>query len=580
MHKKRKTEWSAPVRELLLQDRTTGGRIVWGTDDYASQGPDFAPEREMTARAWDVLRPRAQKAEEQRARRTRTRAEVFTPAWICKAQLDLADEPGKERSWQEYADAPRLEVACGEAPYLTGGRDAVTGRAVPLAKREGVLDRKLRAVSAGAQDEEQWLRWALRALKSVYGFELQGDSLLLARENLLRTFCDALEERLGRAPAEEEVTVAAEILCWNLWQMDASAACPPFRPDAPCRIKNWRTGRMTAYRALLEGGEDLVFDAVVGNPPYQRKDGGNGASATPVYPLFVQQAKQLNPVCASLIIPAKWYSGGKGLDRFRDEMLHDRRISHLVDYTNSLDCFPGVDIAGGACYFLWQRDYSGPCRFVNIRKGVRQQADRFLDEFPTLIRYPAAVSILHKVRALGEPSLAGQVSSRKPFGLATNVRPASQGELTLRFNGGTGPFPREQIHKGQDMIDRWKVMLSYLTAEHAGQPDKSGRFRVLSTMELLGPGSVCTETYLVAGSFAGKRQAMHLEQYLRTRFVRFLIGQVAVSQHVTRQCFAFVPQQDFSKSWTDRALYEKYGLTREETDFIQSLIKPMDGKER
>lgn len=579
MKKAEKSEWSASVREMLLRDQTTGSRIVWAVDDYAPLGPEFTPQRELTAELRVVLRPRAQKQQEQKTRRTRARGEVFTPAWICAAQNDLTDLFWTGRGQTEYVDAPRLELACGEAPYLAGWRDAVTGRRIPLSKRTGMLDRKLRAAGVAAQSEEEWMCLALRAVRSVYGFEFQGDSLLLARENLLHTFEEAVRDRLNRAPAEHELLAAAEALSWNLWQMDAVSACPPGRPESPCRLKNWSTGQTETYQALLQGQGTLRFDAVVGNPPYQRKDGGNGASASPVYPLFVQQAKALAPRCASLIIPAKWYSGGKGLDRFRDEMLHDRRISHLVDYTNSLDCFPGVDIAGGACYFLWQREYDGTCDFTNFRKGARQHAVRFLDEFPTLIRYPAAVSIVHKVQALAEPSLAQRVSSRKPFGLATNVRPGETGELTLRYNGGTGPFPREEVRKGAEMIGQWKVMLSYLTAEHAGQPDKSGRFRILSTMELLAPGTVCTETYLVAGSFDRKREAVHLEQYLRTRFVRFLVGQVAVSQHVTRQCFSLVPEQDFSRAWTDRALYEKYGLTHEEIAFVQSLIKPMDGKE-
>lgn len=168
------------------------------------------------------------------------------------------------------------------------------------------------------------------------------------------------------------------------------------------------------------------------------------------------------------------------------------------------------------------------------------------------------------------------VTSRKPFGLATNVLPLEYGELTLRYNKGKGKYPLDEVSIGRDLIDKWKVMLSYLSAEHAGQPDKSGMFKVLSTLEILPPKHICTETYLLAGYFENEKEANNLLTYLKTRFVRFLIGQIAMSQHITKNSFSFVPQQDFSKPWTDEELYQKYGLTEEEIAFIESMIKPME----
>ena len=320
----------------------------------------------------------------------------------------------------------------------------------------------------------------------------------------------------------------------------------------------------------------MKFDVIIGNPPYQLSDGGNGASARPLYHMFVEQAKKLNPRYLTMIIPARWYSGGKGLDDFRQTMLNDKRIRRLVDYTDSKDLFPGVDIAGGICYFLWDRDHPGICTYTNNYNGESVTIDKQLNEYATFIRYPIADGIITKVTALKERAMDTMVTTRKPFGLATNVLPMTYGELTLRYNKGVGPFTRSKITVGKEYIDKWKVMISYLSAEHAGQPDKSGKFKVLSTMEILPPKYVCTETYLLAGWFDSEEEANNLLGYLKTKFARFMVAQIAVSQHITKNCFAFVPVQDFTKPWTDEELYKKYGLNEEEIAFIDSMIKPMD----
>ena len=317
----------------------------------------------------------------------------------------------------------------------------------------------------------------------------------------------------------------------------------------------------------------VKIDFIIGNPPYQEEDGGSGASARPIYNKFIDSVKKLPPKGMALIIPAKWYSGGKGLDDFRRDMLKDKRICRLVDYTDSTDCFPGVDVAGGVCYFVWNRDYKGKCLYTNNYHGTSTTIERDLDEYDTFIRYPIAVRVVSKVRQLNETTLDTVVTSRKPFGLDTKARPTSAGDIKLRFNGGVGPYERSRIKIGTDMIDKWKIIISYLTAEHAGQPDKNGQFRVLSTMEKLGPKMVCSETYLVAGAFDTEEEANNYMGYLKTKFARFLLAQIAVTQHVSRTTFAFVPVQDYSKPITDQELYKKYGLNEEEIAFIERMIK-------
>ncbi len=201
--------------------------------------------------------------------------------------------------------------------------------------------------------------------------------------------------------------------------------------------------------------------------------------------------------------------------------------------------------------------------------------EKALNEYDTFIRYPIADSIVEKVVSVSRQFMSEQVTARKPFGLATNVLPIESGDITLRYNKGVGPFNREAITTNKDLIDKWNVMMSYLSAEHAGQPDKNGKFRILSTTDILPPGYVCTETYLLAGSFDTEQEAQNHLCYLKTKLVRFLIAQLAISQHITRKSFAFVPAPDTSKLWVDEDLYEKYNLTPEEIQFIESMIKPM-----
>jgi len=322
----------------------------------------------------------------------------------------------------------------------------------------------------------------------------------------------------------------------------------------------------------------MKFDVIIGNPPYQLSDGGGGAgkSAAPIYQKFVEQAKKLNPRYLTMIIPSRWFSGGKGLDEFRKSMLNDDRLSHIVDYADSKDCFPsGVDIPGGICYFLWQSSYHGLCQVRNIQKNVTDYVcSRALNEFPTFIRSNEAVSIVKKVLAKGEKKLSEQVLSRKPFGLESNTDFDDDGELLLRNSSGLGKIKYERVTSGFDLIDKWKVVVSKVTFEHAGVPDKDGMMRVLSVIQKLPPRSVCTETYLVVGTYESKEYAENMISYLTTKFSRFLIMQMLASMNMSKSSYSFLPMQDFSRSWTDNELYKKYGLDDEEISFIESTIKP------
>lgn len=336
------------------------------------------------------------------------------------------------------------------------------------------------------------------------------------------------------------------------------------------------TNDVKTWIAELFGG-DMQFDVVIGNPPYQLSDGGFGASASPIYHKFVERAKDLQPRFLTMVIPSRWFGGGKGLGEFRATMLADARIRKLVDYENARDAFPGIDLAGGVCYFLWDRDNPGSCEVTNIAGDTSPViGERRLNEFPSFVRHSAAVPIIRKVLGKHEPRMNQQVSSRKPFGLATNVRPEKSGDLTLRWEKGEGPFPSKKIQVGVELIDKWKVITSYVGYDHAGNPGKDGRRRVFSKIDILPPGTICTETYLVVGAYENKKQATNLVAYMKTRFFRFLVAQFMYSHHLTRSAYDFVPVLDMNSEWTDEKLAKRYELAHEEVQFIRSKVRPYD----
>lgn len=325
-----------------------------------------------------------------------------------------------------------------------------------------------------------------------------------------------------------------------------------------------------------KNGEPMTFDAIVGNPPYQIADGGNNASAMPVYQKFVELATTIEPHYASMIMPSRWYSGGRGLDDFRANIMNDTRMRVLYDYASSDYCFPGVDISGGICYFLWDKDYDGPCTVTNAESQIAHSVKRYLNEFPILVRSNAAISIIDKVARRKEQTLDTFVSSQKPFGLRTFARPDENGNLTLRWNGGKGPISSDKVTGGTELIDKWKVIVSRVLYEHGGKADKNGQSRILSILEMLGPKEVCSETYIVVNSYDTEAEAAGLYSYLKTKFARFLIMQATSSIMITRGCFMFVPVQNFTEEWTDEKLYKKYELTEDEIALIESTIRVME----
>lgn len=323
-----------------------------------------------------------------------------------------------------------------------------------------------------------------------------------------------------------------------------------------------------------EGIFNMKFDVIIGNPPYQLSDGGNGASAKPIYNLFVEQAKKLKPRYMSMIIPSRWFAGGKGLDDFRESMLNDKSVVKIIDYVNAKDCFSGISLGGGVCYFLWDRDNPRKCEFTNIHDGKESTDLRNLSEFPVFVRYNEAISVIRKVLSKKEKMVSEVVGSRNPFGLSSSTRGvAEKRDLTLYSSAGTGYITEQEVTQGKNIIDKNKVMISKVTSEHAGEPDKSGMFAVLSTIRVLKPKEVCTDSYLIAYESDNITMAENFAKYMCTKFFRFLLLQAVSSINLSKDKFQFVPMQDFSEEWTDEKLYSKYNLTQDEIDFIESMMK-------
>ncbi len=324
---------------------------------------------------------------------------------------------------------------------------------------------------------------------------------------------------------------------------------------------------------------NMKFDVIVGNPPYQMNVGVEKENyAIAIYHRFVQQAKKLNPRYLTMIIPARWYAGGRGLDEFRDEMLHDRHIREIHDYVNPEECFPGVQIKGGVCYFLWCRETEGDCRIVAYRDGnIESESTRPLLEkgADTFIRHNKAITILRKVMACNEKSFSALVSPQTPFGIITSFKDFydhyKQGCVKFYTNSKEGFVNMGNVMTKKEWVKEWKVLISAAYGAGEGYPHQ-----IINKPFVVEPDSCCSQTYLVIGPFTTKEKCMNVVSYIKTRFFRFMVMLKKNAQHAMRGVYQFVPIQDFSKPWVDEELYKKYNLTVDEIKFIESMIKPME----
>ena len=326
---------------------------------------------------------------------------------------------------------------------------------------------------------------------------------------------------------------------------------------------------------------NMKFDVIIGNPPYQLSDGGsgNGNSALPLYDKFVLQAIKLNPRFLTMIIPSRWFAGGRGLDEFRKIMLNNNKLKYLVDYPKSRECFDGVDIAGGVCFFLYDNLYNGPCTITNKQNNDEDTLVRKLNEFDIFIRYNKAVSIVRKINSSEDLNYKSSMFTSNPFGFRSFIRGEKQkfaNSITLITSDGKTYIDKVNLIKNKEQLFKYKVCFGKINPDRGGVNGNSTVYNVINKPFIALPNEVISETYLLIDTFDNEYQAKNCLKYFTTKFSRFLILITMSSMNLTNNNLMFIPKQDYDEIWTDEKLYKKYNLTQEEIDFIESMIKPME----
>lgn len=640
--------WGDPLLKVLLADRTLSRPIRWATDGISALGRGFGrwdamtPARVRKAVAQGLLRPRAAKSLEERLARVRAHGEVFTPAWICRRMTDVADEPWfcehaesfqdtmvfpdfplpadlpplelnlrKGCRWQDYVSLRRLEVTCGEAPYLTARYDAATGEPIPWPLRHGVLDRKLRLLPL-CLNRHAWRLWAERAFAATYGYEYQGDNLFLARCNLLLAFEEAHRRRWGDAPAPETLADIAETLSWNLWQMDGFTELPPceaapapqddlFAPARPpfvvrpCRL---RVEGKTCTLDTVKGDKTMKFDFIIGNPPYQDETkGDNETYAPPTYHRFLDSAYTLSDR-VEMIHPARFlFNAGSTPKAWNEKMLTDPHLKVEFYEPDASKVFPGTDIKGGVAitYRDASHDFGAIGTFTpfeelnTIKQKVCGTDFRPLSEIVFSRTSYRLTEVLHQEH----PEAAGQLSKGHLYDMSTNIfellpqvfseKKPEDGKDYIQIYGrekGERVFRwiRKDYVNEPKNLNYWKVVLP--------KSNGSGALGEVLTTPLIGEPLIgSTETFISVGCFETQAEAEACLKYLKTKFARAMLGILKVTQDNPPDRWAYVPLQDFTAGsdidWgrtiaeIDQRLYQKYGLSEEEVAFIESKVKEM-----
>lgn len=488
--------------------------------------------------------------------------EVFTPPSLANSMLDLL--PGK--LWTD-PKSTFLDPVCKSGVFLR-----------EIAKR---LDKGL---ESQIPDRQKRINHILS--KQLYGVGITELTALLSRRSVYGSkeangeysFCESFDNEHGNIKFEK---------IQHSWQNSKCKYCGASQEV----YKRDETSETYAYNFIHTDQPEklfnMKFDVIVGNPPYQLNDGGGtGSSAVPIYHKFIEQAKKLNPTYLSMIIPARWFSGGRGLDEFRDEMLNDKRIRVLHDFIRADDVFPGVEIKGGVCYFLWQNNSEGKTKVITHKEnGIILESERTLleENAETYIRYNEAISILRKIQKFKEDSFSKLISANDPFGFDIRVagsykrvKPSYKKKpfadsVTFYYNGwqkeGVGYIDKKQIKKNVDWINDYKILIPKAWGIGSMVNDWLNPIIVESP-------SCCTETYLVIGPFKNEKTIKNVSKYIQTRFFHFLVLLIKNTQNAMKKVYSFVPMQDFSEDWTDEKLYSKYSLTTEEINFIESMIRP------
>ena len=612
---------SADLLKILLKDRTTKKNIVWATHSYELLGKGFAPSdritpSRVTGTYANLIQPRSEKSKYEQKDRTKIRAEVFTPTWLVEKQNGYMEAELEALDLKDYIQVRWLEITCGEAPYMVTRYDTVTGEEIPLSERVGFVDRKLQRISREVSNEATFYELVKKAYRASYGYEYQGDSLLLARENLLATFEDYYLAKTGNQPTLEQQKEIATIISYNVFQMDGLKKISPYSAtqeqsqqlslfsdelevqeveESKTQIKDWKKNKMIGFERLSSEESEMKFDVVIGNPPYQEEAQGTSTKDMPIYHKFISESYKISRK-VSLITPARFLSNAGGTPKtWNQQMLNNQHVKVSFFEQKSCNVFPGTDIKGGVAvtYYDAEREFEPIEVFVpfiemnSIRKKVIKKNFESIDQFVTnrgSYRYSDLIYT-------DFPKLMSRVSDRRVASnafeklpeLFFDIKPEDGNEYIKIY----GRFNNERVYKWfrKDYVtcpsnfEKYKIILP--------KANGSGAIgEVLSTPVIGYPVIGYTETFISVGEFDSLEEAEACLKYIKSKFLRTMLGILKITQDNTKAVWHYIPLQDFTVNsdidWTqsvadiDRQLYQKYDLSPEEIAFIETHVREMD----
>lgn len=608
---------------LLLKDHTTGKNIKWGTDSYINHGYSFRDDQEIKIdliTGWyeGFIRPRVDKDIDIQLERQRNRAEVFTPSWVIKLQVDAALEDMEKLPLTDFLKTKWLEITCGEAPYMVNRYDMETGEVIPLKDRAGFIDVKFKKLNEAIESEEEWLKLAVEIYKASYGYEYQGDSLLLARENLILTFIDNYFYMFGAFPKEKILLEITKIISLNVFQMDGLTYEVPYSDGGTgvdgtqlslfeeieaeenitpklAKIKLWEKDKLTEFKDLSERIEfDMKFDVVIGNPPYQNEGSGEKARDEPIYNYFMDESYRIGKK-SILITPGRFlFNAGQTPKKWNRKMLNDPHLKVMYYESISRNVFENTLIKGGIAITYYDSTKSiGPIgsftQYEELNSILEKIGDHSLNE---LLYGKSSYKFTQKLYE-DNPTFKNIISSNEKKSISSNIYDKiptvffddklneKQVQILLRAdNRRKLKWIDEDYIEHHPNLDKYKVILPATNG--------SGKFgETLSKPGVYGPKVGYSQTFISFGAFDNIDEAQNLLKYLKTKFARATLGSLKVTHHnQTKEVWSNVPSQNFTPSsdinWDttvteiDQQLYKKYGLIEEEIQFVENNVKEME----
>lgn len=611
---------SGTLLTILLKDRTTNKNVVWASPSYEGMGKPFCADqpikKNLIIGPYDsIIQPRVEKNKRNQEIRTRKRGEVFTPPWLVDKQVSIVMNEIGDISFESFIALRWLELACGEAPYIVTRYDSVSGDIIPVDKRVGFLDRKLQRIAEESTTEKEFIKWSKIAYESSYGYELQGDSLVLARENLLLSFCEHYDCKFGKLPTMKVIKQIANIISYNIFQMNGLTKQTPYSSDSKNNIqlnlfdevndqekkgdmftlvKDWKNKVLVSVDSISKGDEMMKFDVVIGNPPYQEET--EGTSDKPIYNYMMDAAEEVaDKVC--LITPARFlFNAGKTPKAWNQKKLNDPHFKVNYYEQDSSKIFSNTDIKGGIA--ITYRDNSknfgeigtftsfnelnsiyhkvvGHNLFTNIVSIIFLQNKFNLETL--YLNHPECVAIIGSNGK--EKRLTTAIFSQLPLFTETQINKSDIKILGLINNQRVYKYIHESYLDKHDNLDYYKVILP--------KANGSGAIgEVLSTPLVGEPLVGYTQSFISFGKFTTRVEAESCMKYIKSKFTRALLGTLKITQDNNRETWNNVPIQDFTSNsdidWSqsieniDKQLYKKYNLSQDEIDFIESKVRAMD----